>query len=165
MGRRRGWSSREPAPYAANWDRERDVPWWDALDYAGVDAYFPVSTSADASLADIVAAWRPHVAALRAWSARIRRPVILTEIGYRSVRGAGREPWEWQRPGEPSPGEQERLYRAALSALWGEPWLSGMYWWQWRTSPPADASTDTSYTPQGKPARRVLEEFYARSPH
>jgi hypothetical protein len=153
-----------PLVYAANWKRERDISWWDALDYAGVDAYFPVAPSAGASVAEIVAAWRPLAAELRAWSERIRKPVVLTEIGYRSLRGAGRAPWEWQRSGEASPGEQERLYRAAFQALWSEPWLFGFYWWQWRTAPPSLPSADTGYTPQGKPALRVIEEFYAREP-
>jgi membrane dipeptidase len=153
-----------PLVYAANFGRERDIDWWDALDYAGVDAYFPVAGRAGPTLAEALARWEEHAAGLRDWAARIRRPVLFTEIGYRSLAGAGAEPWEWERSGAPSPEEQAVLYRAALSALWDEPWLQGFYWWQWGTLPPAAPREDTHYTPQGKPALEVLREFYARPP-
>ncbi len=152
-----------PLVYAANFGRERDIAWWDALDYAGVDAYFPVANSPEPSRAEALAAWRPHLAGLRAWAGRIRKPVLLTEIGYRSARNAGRQPGEWQLEQPPAPEQQALLYRAALESLWPEPWLSGFYWWQWDVRPPRDPAHDTGYTPQGKPAWAVLREFYARA--
>lgn len=154
-----------PLVYAANFNRERDIEWWDALDYAGVDAYFPVARGPDPSLPEVERRWRKEVAGLRAWARAIRKPVLLTEIGYRSLAGAGAQPWEWQREGRAAPEEQAVLYRAALSALWSEDWLYGFYWWQWRTFPPADPESDTGFTPQGKPAWDVIREFYAREAH
>ncbi len=151
-----------PLTYAANWGRERDIRWWDALDYAGVDAYFPVAERADPPRAEIDLRWAEHLRGLRAWAERIDRPVLFTEIGYRSRAGAGVDPWEWQRPGTPAPREQERLYRAAFEALWSERWLAGLFWWQWRTAPPDRPELDTGFTPQGKPALDVVGEFYAR---
>ncbi|RIL02016.1 MAG: hypothetical protein DCC71_16980 [Proteobacteria bacterium] len=148
--------------YAANWGRERDVAWWDALDYAGVDAYFPLASAPDPSLDALRAAWLPHLRELRAWAGRICKQVIFTELGYRSVRGASARPWEWEQAGPPAHDEQARLYRAALDVFWEERWLGGLYWWQWRTAPPHDAAADTDYTPQDKPAWSVLREFYAR---
>jgi hypothetical protein len=148
--------------YAANWGRERDVAWWDALDYAGVDAYFPLAAAPEPSVDALRAAWQPHLRALRAWGERICKPVLFTELGYRSVRGASARPWAWEQAGPPAHEEQARLYRAALDVLWEERWLAGIYWWQWRTAPPRDAAADTDYTPQGKPAWSVLQEFYAR---
>ncbi len=161
----RGVRARYPGPlvYAANWGRERDIAWWDALDYAGVDAYFPVANTPEPHLAEVAAAWRPHLRALRAWARRIERPVLLTEIGYRSARNAGRRPWEWQLPQPASPAQQALLYRAALAAFWPEPWLAGFYWWQWDVRPPRDPARDTGYTPQDKPAWSVLREYYTRT--
>jgi hypothetical protein len=152
-----------PLVYAANWGRERDIRWWDALDYAGVDAYFPLAESAEPTLAEVRAGWQPHLAALRAWAARIGKPVLFTEIGYRSARNAGREPWEYLLEQPPAPAQQALLYRAALETFWREPWFAGLYWWIWDTRPPADPARDASFTPQGKPAWEVLREFYGRS--
>lgn len=151
-----------PLVYAANWKRERDIEWWDDLDYAGVDAYFPMASHPDPSPSEIQSRWAREIASLEEWADRIEKPVIFTEIGYRSIAGAGAEPWEWQREGVSSPGEQALLYRAALSALWSEPWFYGFYWWQWRTAPPTDRTTDTGFTPQGKPAWDAIREFYGR---
>ena len=33
--------------YAANWDEFEDTPFWGQLDFIGIDAYFPLSTTAD----------------------------------------------------------------------------------------------------------------------
>ncbi|MCG8592369.1 MAG: hypothetical protein MJE66_24010 [Proteobacteria bacterium] len=149
----------------AEWrGRERDVAWWDALDYAGVDAYFPLAEGPNPALAEAEARWRQELVSLAAWARRIGMPVLFTEVGYRSRVGAGSEPWEWQRPGVASPEEQAVLYRATFSALRSEPWFYGFYWWQWRTLPPTEPASDTGFTPQGKPALEILREFYAPEP-
>jgi len=152
-----------PLVYAANFGRERDIAWWDALDYAGVDAYFPVANSPEPSLPEARAAWRPHLAGLRTWAERIGKPVLFTEIGYRSARNAGRQPGEWQLVQAPSPAQQALLYRAALESLWPEPWLAGLYWWLWDVRPLRDPERDAGYSPQAKPAEAVLREFYGRT--
>ena len=152
-----------PLTFAANWGRERDIRWWDALDYAGVDAYFPLAQSADPPADELTASWSRHLSGLRAWARAIDRPVIFTEIGYRSVAGAAAQPWAWQDEGTPDADEQALLYRAALEAVWSEPWIAGLFWWEWRTAPPDRPQDDTSFTPQGKPALDVLREFYLSS--
>jgi hypothetical protein len=148
--------------YAANWGRETDVAFWDALDYVGVDAYYPLADGPGRSSETLARAWAPHRERLARLAERTGKPVLLTEIGFRNVPFAASEPWEWQRAGAPAPEEQARLYRAAVDALGGEPWLAGMFWWHWRVRPPADPAADIDYTPQGKPAWEVLRDFYSR---
>jgi len=152
-----------PLVYAANWNRERDVTWWDTLDFAGIDAYWPLADDAGATSQEMAAAWRRHLPGLRRFAERVGKPVLFTEIGYRSVRGAGVEPWEWEDAGEVSLAEQASAYRATFAALQDEPWLRGLYWWQWRTAPPDDPAGDTGYTPQGKPAADVVADHYRRA--
>ena len=43
--------------YAANWDDYHLVPFWDKLDYIGVDAYFPLIQSSDISVDELNEAW------------------------------------------------------------------------------------------------------------
>ncbi|MHC4398383.1 MAG: glycoside hydrolase family 113 [Planctomycetota bacterium] len=153
-----------PLTFAANWAREADVRWWDALDYAGVDAYFPLADEPGRSVEELKAAWKKHRDRLRVWQAQIGKPVLFTEIGYRSVDHAAVEPWEYQKRGRPASQEQANLYQAALETFWPEPWFYGMYWWQWRTFPPADPQADDQFTPQGKPAWELLHERYHAPP-
>ena len=134
--------------------------WWDALDYIGVDAYYPLTVEEDPTLADLKTAWERPIATLETLHDRCGKPIILTEIGYRSVDGANRQPWEWATPGEVDLQEQSDCYRAALESLWGKPWLAGIYWWNWDTDPEQGGPDDTGFTPHGKPAEEVLRTYY-----
>jgi len=151
---------RRPLVYAANFGRERDITWWDALDYVGIDAYFPVASGPNPSRSELEAHWSEIMRGLRGWAHGLKRSVLFTEIGYRSILGSGVEPWEWKRSGTPSVQEQALLYRAALRAFWPEPWIAGVYWWQLAATPPPDPASDQGFTPQGKPAWSVLRDFY-----
>ena len=151
-----------PLVYAANFGRDRDIAFWDALDYVGIDAYYPVAGKPDPSLPEVEGRWSDVLRELHGWVQKLKRPVLFTEIGYRSIAGSGIEPWEWKRSAAPSGPEQALLYRGALQALWSEPWIAGVYWWQLLTTPPRDPASDDGYTPQGKPAWSVIREFYAR---
>ena len=153
-----------PLTFAANWGRETDIGWWDALDYAGVDAYFPLADGPGKSVEQLKAAWTRHRDRLRAWQAKIDRPLLFTEIGYRSVDYAAVQPWEYQKRGRVALLEQANLYQAAMETFWPEPWFYGMYWWQWRTFPPPAPKNDDQFTPQGKPAWGLLQEFYKQPP-
>ncbi|HEV2104625.1 MAG TPA: hypothetical protein VGU27_02765, partial [Candidatus Eisenbacteria bacterium] len=132
--------------YAASWDETTRIPFWDALDAVGVDAYFPVAVRPDAGRLDDLAGWQPWLERLRELHARAGRPLLLTEIGYRSLAGAGERPYDGTATGRPDAAEQASLYWAALQAVAREGWIEGVCWWDW----PADGSGapgGTDYTP------------------
>ena len=154
-----------PITYASNHDgEESSIDWWDAVDYIGVDAYYILSDTTDPTEAQLQAAWtdRGYVARLAGLSARFRRPVLLTEIGYGSMDGTTTEPWQWDVSSTLDLQEQADAYQAALSALYGQPWLAGMFWWTWDTDPNKGGPSSISFTPHGKPAETVLRSFYSR---
>lgn len=150
-----------PLVYAANWGREEDVRFWDALDFAGVDLYAPLAARPGASDAELRARAGSERARLARWAAAHGKPVLLTEIGFRSVAHAAVEPWEWQRSGPADTALQDRLYRIAIEAYGREPWLAGIYWWAFLTAPPGDPLANDGFTPQGKPAWERVRAFYA----
>jgi hypothetical protein len=43
--------------YAANYFEYAQIPFWGLLDYAGIDAYFPLSNAKTPSLTDLVGGW------------------------------------------------------------------------------------------------------------
>lgn len=148
--------------YAASWDEAGRVPFWGDVDCVGVDFYFPVATRSDPSRLDALAGWQPWLARLQTLHRQVGRPVLLTEIGYRSVAGAGMHPSEVSG-GRLDLGEQDDLYWAALEACGGQPWLEGMYWWNW----PADGEggpSNTDYTPRDKPAAAELRASWGGGP-
>ncbi len=149
------------------------VSFWDSLDYAGIDAYFPLSDEADPSLGALIAGWTSYedMSGSRNWLQEIGDfyesvaiPVLFTEIGYSSRDYAAREPWQ---QGDPAMGDvpnaalQARAYEAAFRALEGRPWFEGFFWWNWLPWSDAGGSCDMGFTPQNKPAEQILREGFS----
>ena len=111
--------------YGANWYREYlEVPFWDQLDFIGIHAYFPLTNSLDASIADLERGWRPHLEEIDNLHRRYEKPVLFTEIGYRSISGAAVDPADFRVAREPDLAEQTDAYRALFRVFWDRPGLA-----------------------------------------
>jgi len=148
--------------YAANWDEYKRVPFWEQLDYIGVDAYFPISTQQTPQLAKAIAAWQPWLDQLELVSTKADRPVLFTEYGYRSWDHAGKEPWQSIRTDEGVNLEaQQVLLQALYDAVWDQEWFAGGFIWKWFVNHDYSGGTDnTMFTPQNKPAEMLIKEHY-----
>ena len=83
--------------YAANWDEFKNVPFWNMLDFIGIDAYFPLSSKKSPSVEEFIAGWKNHKLTIKKVRGKINKPVLFTEYGYRSVFYTGKEPWDSNR--------------------------------------------------------------------
>src|SRR5690606_29911657 len=81
--------------YAANFTEFEQVKFWDALDYIGIQAYFPLSTKPNPELADLKSGWEKHFPKIEKLVAEYKKPVMFTEIGYCNTVDAANEPWVW----------------------------------------------------------------------
>jgi hypothetical protein len=152
--------------FAANWiDGARVIRFWDALDAIGIDAYMPlIADDPDPSVARLARAWkdRGYVAQLQALSRRHRRPVLFTELGYRSRRGTAASPWEWSDAGGAVAQEpQARAYEAAFQVFARRPWFHGIYWWDWSAQGWNAEVGDGSHRFAGKKAEAVVRSWYS----
>ena len=149
--------------YAANFTQEyEEIKFWDALDFIGVQAYFPLSGNSNPTVEEMVANWSAPLQSLEELAGRYQRPVIFTEIGYRSTADAAIEPWRWpqENPGNsPSNETQARCYEAFFQASWGKPWLGGAYFWKWYPHG-SHRLAEIDFTPQGKPAQEILSRYF-----
>jgi hypothetical protein len=146
--------------YAAHWDREPDTfPDWDALDYIGINAYFPLGANAEPSVGELVAAWQPHLDRLARLSERHGKPVIFTEAGYPAVRGGTTTPWGAE--GASDPALQARAYEALLEACSARDWWNGVYWWKWFTGGAVNEYDESPFSPEGLPAEDVIRRWYS----
>ncbi len=141
--------------YAASWDEASRVPFWDALDYAGVDFYLPVTSRNDPARSEILSSWQQWLEQLGLLQNRTGIPLLLTEIGYRSVDGAGIHPYSFLDDAPLDTGEQADLYWAALEATGPSEALEGIFWWNWLASGEG-GNRNRDYTPVGKEAEQVL---------
>ena len=154
--------------YAANWYLEYEqIKFWDDLDFIGVQGYFPLTKSANPSVATLTAGWKPHVAALEKMARKYQKPIVFTEVGYKSTPDAAIEPWKWPERGESaalslSDATQANCYEAFFQTLWHQPWFGGAFIWKWypQVRPPGRALHD--FTPQHKPAEKVLAAWYGK---
>lgn len=126
--------------YAASWSTYEDVPFWDALDAIGIDAYFPLAESEDPSEAELRASWARILGKVEAVSLRLGKPVVFTELGYNVSLAAAREPWAYaQARGEERARAEElqtRLLRVALDEVDARrSWLRGAFLWKWFVGP------------------------------
>ncbi len=124
-----------PLTYAVNWWGDYDVvEFWDELDYIGINAFFPLTLEEEATdLATLSAGARAVADQIETVHKRTGKPVLLTEVGFRSVRGATVKPWEWPRRDD-RPIDlhlQKRAYEAILQSFWDRNWFYGLYWWKW----------------------------------
>jgi len=148
--------------YGANFDRVFDHSFWKYVDEIGVSAYFPLVNSPRPSVDELMAAWLPIRQQLRALSEKYERPIVFTEIGYRSAeRGAWRQ-WEITRESASSPETQVHAYEAFFQTFWNEPWFSGSYVWKWESYPAHAAVDDGDYHVDAKPALAVIEKYYRK---
>ena len=146
--------------YGAHADEVWTLPFWDALDYIGVSAYFALADKPSPTRSEMVAGWEPHVDRLERLAAHWDRPVLFTELGYRSVDFAAQYPWKFDGTTPVNLQLQADAYTAFFETVWPEPWFAGVHWWKWRSSLDDGGADNDDFTPRSKPAEEVLRRFY-----
>lgn len=123
--------------YAANWDSVNKVGFWDALDFIGIQAYFPLSEHQDPSEDQLKEAWqtvfKQHVDPL---VAKFGKDVVFTELGYARSTAAAKEPWAYHtHAGDAAKTLQERCLKVALREAAAHRHIEGVFLWKWFVGP------------------------------
>ena len=123
---------------------------WDALDFVGLNNYYPLTQSLGQGLPEMLAQGRVLAEKIETIQRRWQRPVLFTEVGYPSLRGGTFRPWA-PPSSQHDLAEQAAGYEAILRTFAGKPWLRGIFWWAWY---------DGDFSPAGKPAEQTLRIWY-----
>lgn len=157
--------------YASNWDDIFDqTQFWATMDYIGVQAYFPLTKEKNPELLTIKKGWERHIIALEKLSKKFNKPILFTEVGYRSDESATIKPWEWDSSfsgltNKKSDKTQQMAYEALFQSLWDKDWFKGTYIWQWDTrSTKANAPKNLDFSPRYKPAENTIAKWYGSNP-
>jgi hypothetical protein len=110
---------------------------------------------ADTHRLEILRGWQPWIERIQLLHKLTGRDILLTEIGYRSIDGAGMHPYDFDSSAALDLGEQADLYWAAMEAVGDKPWIRGLYWWNWLANG-SSAEELKDYTAKGKPAEDEL---------
>jgi hypothetical protein len=151
-----------PIVYAANWGKEfEEITFWDALDYMGLDNYYPVRKSIDENKDVMREGFLAQKSKLKTLATRWQKPLLFTEIGYMANQGAGMGSQEdkFKKYDEEM---QAECYKLALETYWNEPWFAGMYWWKWFSNPDDSGVDADPHSPHGRKAGRILAEWYKK---
>ncbi|MCR8666700.1 glycoside hydrolase TIM-barrel-like domain-containing protein [Aestuariibaculum sp. M13] len=150
--------------YAANWNEYNRTPFWYALDYIGIDAYFPVSDLLTPTVEDCKQGWINYKADLEMFSENLKKPILFTEFGYRSVDYAGKRPWESDRQmNNVNLEAQLNATQALFETCWDEDWFAGGFLWKWHHKHETSGGNENfMFTPQNKPVEVFIKDWYAR---
>ena len=147
--------------YAENWDTYDNVPFWNQLDFIGVDAYFPLSNKKTPTIDELSLSWNVVKQQLKSLSERSKKPILFTEFGYQSKDFTAQEPWNHNQSSDVNLVGQQNSLAVLLATFWREDWFAGGFLWKWYDNHDQVGGTnDTDYTPQNKPAELILKKFY-----
>lgn len=153
--------------YAANWDEYRSVSFWDLVDQAGIDAYFPLSDAQYPSVNELHHGYFHYrglfgdhrwMSELRSWFEEVDKPTFLSEVGFANVDFVAREPWRIDPAATRDDLNQANAYEAVFRAFIDESWCSGLFWWC--CTPRLPGSDDVSYIPLNKTAESIVQFWF-----
>ncbi|SDQ06986.1 glycoside hydrolase family 113 [Flagellimonas zhangzhouensis] len=150
--------------YAANWDEYDETPFWNQLDYIGVNAYFPLTDDKDPTMQALKEGWKPWKTKLQALVEKENKPIMFTEFGYRSMDFTGKKPWLVDR-GEMNVNLQAQAdaIQVIFDEFWSEEWFAGGFLWKWFIDhEEVGGHADNRFTPQNKPAELVVRNHFAQ---
>jgi hypothetical protein len=157
--------------YSANWggtseflNEKRYIGFWARLDFIGLAGYFELGSDWNNNVDHLKQQWNAwNVLEISPLQQQYGKPVLFTEVGYRSVGGAHTRPWDYSFQSYSDETEQANDYEALFSYWNDYPWMSGVHLWDWNSDPNAGWPGNTEYTPQHKQAEEVMKRWFGGS--
>jgi len=143
--------------YSANWDHYEEVTFWDKLDYVGVTSYNTLTNSNEPGFEQLRDAWLRILGDIARWQAKVGKKIIMTEVGYPSQDGCNKNPWNYYATEKVDMEEQALCFKAFFDACGKICPFYGVYVFEWWGE---GGSKDFNYTPRGKPAEKVISEWF-----
>lgn len=154
--------------YSANWggsyfsEEFAHIGFWNMLDYIGISAYFDLVNYNNPSVSDLEGGWDYwNTNDIEPVQQSVGKPVLFTEIGYRSVDGSAINPWDYNHQGNYNAQEQMNAIDA-LTQYWTQfSWFAGIHYWYWDTNSNCCGAGNTDYTVQNKPGQTTMQNDYS----
>ncbi|MDB4978025.1 MAG: hypothetical protein JWM56_211 [Candidatus Peribacteria bacterium] len=145
-----------------NTNEKSNITFWKDLNSIGISAYHPVATwTGNPTSQDVKSSLQQwYDTELKPISQQYGKPILFSEIGYRSVDGANYEPSSYWRDGNYNPQEQSALTQGMCEFVRDNPGLIGAHIWDWKSDPNAGGPGNKDYTVQNKPSEDVLRNCF-----
>ena len=141
-----------PVSYNTDKYQEHNVKWWDAVDVISSSGYYPIND------------WENQLDRIEKVVHKFGKPFFFAECGCMSVENANLVPNDWSVRGKVDTEGQAEWFRTMFEACEKRSWVDGFAIWDWRGRlyPLENADTDAGYGIYGKPAEKVVREYYGR---
>ena len=142
-----------PVTYNTDKYQEDNVTWWDCLDCICSSGYYPIDD------------WERQLDRIEAVVKKFNKPFFFAEAGCKSAVGSSMVPNDWSIRGDAAPEEQARWYETMFDAASRRDFVSGFFIWDWgiRLHSLSEANKDKGYGVYGKPAEKVIADFYQKT--
>ncbi|RJR28013.1 hypothetical protein C4561_00720 [candidate division WWE3 bacterium] len=152
--------------YSANADsgsyNETNLPFGNRLDLIGMSMYRPLSSTTNPTVSSMISRWESlDQTYVTPAVQRFGKPVIFTEIGYRSVDGASTRPWDYGYNANVDMQEQSDLYTAFFEYWKDKSYFAGVHFWEWEVDPNSGGPNDKNYTIENKTAENTVKNYFA----
>ncbi|HUO56498.1 MAG TPA: hypothetical protein VMU27_03650 [Candidatus Paceibacterota bacterium] len=156
--------------YDANWGGDSfaneapQIGFWSKLDFLGISAYY--NLDGDNSVSNLENDWSAiNSADIAPLEQQFGKPILFSEVGYRSVLNAHNEPWNSGMGGGYDAQEQVNDYTALFQYWNNYPYLQGVGIWYAIGNSGAGGSGDTDYLIQNKPAEQTIQQYFLTPPN
>lgn len=150
--------------YSANWDDVDDTMILQDIDLIGINAFYPLADEEGAPLATLLRGGDRVAERLERLARTERKPILLTEIGYKTVASPAVKPWVWPEDMKDvvlSERDQAEATFALVKPLLDEAWFAGFFVWRIYADP-EDVSQEPEFgfSPRGKQSERVVRDAF-----
>lgn len=166
----KGWVT-----YVANHDAYQDVTFWDKVDFISISGYFKLLQTWNDTITrkptrwQTMRMWKRQAHIVRKWRTQaglLGKKVLLAEAGAQS-KGGGVvyvRPWAFHVKGPVDMTVQSFVYEAIFRAFMKAEWSLGVILYEWDARPDAGktAPLDRLFTPQNKPAQKVMKRWFTK---
>ncbi len=156
--------------YGANWgsgsfaEEPPHVGFWGSLDLIGISAYYELAPGQNNPSVDALkSSWDSwNSSKIKPLFDQYHKPILFTEIGYKSIDNAHSAPWDSGKGGNTNMQEQVNDYNALMGYWNNYSYMAGIQIWDWKTNPNYGGTSNSDYSPQNKPAQDTIKQWFTQ---
>jgi len=103
--------------YSINWDAFNNITFIKELDVVGVNAYFSLTNQNNPNVKQLEKRWKNIQKKLLQKQQMLKKPLLISEIGYASQNGNNKDPWNYLMTNEVDLQEQLDCF-TAFNTVW-----------------------------------------------
>lgn len=148
--------------YAANWGEEFEkIEFWDDLDFIGLNSYYPLSKKDNPTDEEMSLQFDTVKTKIRKVYDRFKKPIVFTEIGFRSVDTPWKNPHA-EADDTINEEAQQRGYEIIFKGIENEPWCQGILWWKFPSYIEYRGEDNNAFTPNNKLAEETVRDWFTK---